>query len=95
MVNVRLPVITTSSVQINTGSNSTHFYFTLTVGYPFVNSTTVTEAGLIIDGIDIDPSGTATGRQLLVLYFPISSPVSVPAGGAVKFQFTIAFRISP
>jgi hypothetical protein len=30
-----------------------------------------------------------------VLYFPITSPVSVPAGGAVKFTFTIAFRISP
>jgi hypothetical protein len=95
MVNVRLPVTTTSSVQINTGSNSTHFWFTLLLGYPFVNSTTVTEAGLIIDSIDIDPDSSNNAKQLLLLYFPLSSPVNVPAQGAIKFTFTVAFKISP
>jgi hypothetical protein len=33
--NVRSALATTGSVQVNTGNNSTHFYFTLTVGYPF------------------------------------------------------------
>jgi len=95
---VRSALATTSNVQVNAGSNSTHFYFTLTVGYPFTSAATVSEAALIFDGIDIDPSGPSSAppsKQLLVLYFPISSSVSVPAGGAVKFTFTIAFRISP
>jgi len=93
--NVRSALATTDSVQVDARSNSTHFYFTLTVGYPFTSAVTVSEAALIIDSIDIDGSGGNNAKQLLVLYFPISSPVDVPAGGAVKFQFTIAFRISP
>jgi hypothetical protein len=92
---VRSALATTSSVQVNAGSNSTHFYFTLTVGYPFASNATVSEAALIIDSIDINADSTINAKQLLVLYFPITSPVSVPAGGAVKFTFTIAFRISP
>jgi hypothetical protein len=95
ITDVRSALATTGSVRVDAESNSTHFYFTLTVGYPFTSSTTVSEAALIIDSIDIDASGNTNAKQLLVLYFPISSPVSVPAGGAVKFTFTIAFRISP
>jgi hypothetical protein len=95
IVDVRSALATTSSVQVNAGSNSTHFYFTLTVGYPFTSDATVSEAALIIDSIDIDAAGNANAKLLLVLYFPITSPVQVPAGGAVKFTFTIAFRISP
>jgi hypothetical protein len=95
IADVRSALATTGSVQVNAGSNSTHFYFTLTVGYPFTSDATVSEAALIIDSIDIATDGTNTAKQLLVLYFPITSPVSVPAGGAVKFTFTIAFRISP
>jgi hypothetical protein len=94
---VRSVLVTTSNVQVNVGSNSTHFYFTLTISYPFTSTTTISEVALIIDSIDTDPSsGSSTSpKQLLVLYFPITSPVSVPAGGAVKFTFTIAFAISP
>ena len=95
ITDVRSALATTSSVQVNAGSNSTHFYFTLTVGYPFTSAATVSEAALIIDSIDIDAGSGNSAKQLLVLYFPITSPVSVPAGGAVKFTFTIAFRISP
>jgi len=94
IIDVRSAIVTTNSVQVNTGSNSTHFYFTLTVGYPFTSAAAVSEAALIIDSIDAAETGN-TAKQLLVLYFPITSPVSVPAGGAVKFTFTIAFRISP
>jgi hypothetical protein len=92
---VKSALATTGSVQVNAGSNSTHFYFTLTVGYPFTSAATVSEAALIIDSIDINADSSYNAKQLLVLYFPITSPVSVPAGGAVKFTFTIAFRISP
>jgi hypothetical protein len=67
----------------------------LLLGYPFVNSTTVTEAGLIIDSIDINPDNGNNAKQLLLLYFPLSSPVNVPAQGAIKFTFTVAFKISP
>jgi hypothetical protein len=95
ITDVRSTLVTTSNVQVNAGSNSTHFYFTLTVGYPFTSDATVSEAALIIDSIDISAGGSYNAKQLLVLYFPIASPVSVPAGGAVKFTFTIAFRISP
>jgi len=95
IADVRSALATTGSVQVDARSNSTHFYFTLTVGYPFTSAATVSEAALIIDSIDIDPSYYNNAKQLLVLYFPITSPVSVPAGGAVKFTFTIAFRISP
>jgi hypothetical protein len=95
ITDVRSALATTGSVQVDARSNSTHFYFTLTVGYPFTSAGTVSEAALIIDSIDIDPSSNYNAKQLLVLYFPISNPVSVPAGGAVKFTFTIAFRISP
>jgi hypothetical protein len=95
VMDVRSALATTGNVQVDARSNSTHFYFTLTVGYPFTSAVTVSEATLIIDSIDIDPSTGANAKQLLVLYFPISNPVSVPAGGAVKFTFTIAFRISP
>jgi hypothetical protein len=96
IADVRSALATTGNVQVDARSNSTHFYFTLTVGYPFTSDATVSEAALIIDSIDIEPSGSGyNAKQLLVLYFPISNPVSVPAGGAVKFTFTIAFRISP
>jgi hypothetical protein len=95
IMDVRSALATTGSVQVNVRSNSTHFYFTLTVGYPFTSAGTVSEAALIIDSIDIEALGSNAAKQLLVLYFPISDPVSVPAGGAVKFTFTIAFRISP
>ena len=95
IADVRSVLTTTGSVQVNAGSNSTHFYFTLTVGYPFASDATVSEAALIIDSIDVEASAAYNAKQLLVLYFPITSPVSVPAGGAVKFTFTIAFRISP
>jgi hypothetical protein len=95
ITDVRSALATTSNVQVNAGSNSTHFYFTLTVGYPFTSAATVSEAALIIDSIDIDATSGTNAKQLLVLYFPITSPVNVPAGGAVKFTFTIAFRISP
>ena len=93
--NVRSTLATTSNIQVNAGSNSTHFYFTLTVGYPFTSAAAVSEAALIIDSIDISAAGNSNAKLLLVLYFPITSTVSVPAGGAVKFTFTIAFRISP
>jgi len=92
---VKSALATTGSVQVDAKSNSTHFYFTLTVGYPFTSAATVSEAALIIDSIDIDASYYTNAKQLLVLYFPITGQVSVPAGGAVKFQFTIAFKISP
>jgi hypothetical protein len=97
VTDVRSPLVTTGNVQVDAGSNSTHFYFTLTVGYPFTSAATVSEAALIIDSIDIEAAvaDSAIAKQLLVLYFPITSPVSVPAGGAIKFQFTIAFRVSP
>jgi hypothetical protein len=95
ITDVKSALATTSNVQVNAGSNSTHFYFTLTVGYPFTSDATVSEAALIIDSIDIDGTSSTNAKQLLVLYFPITSPVNVPAGGAVKFTFTIAFRISP
>jgi hypothetical protein len=95
MVNVRLPALTTSTVTVNTGNNGTHFWFTLLLGYPFVNATTVTEAGLIIDSIDIDGASTNSAKKLLLLYFPLSDPVNVPAQGAIKFTFTVAFKISP
>jgi hypothetical protein len=95
IIDVRSVLATTGSVQVNAGSNSTHFYFTLTVGYPFTSAATVSEAALIIDSIDTDATLNNNAKQLLVLYFPITSPVNVPAGGAVKFTFTIAFRISP
>jgi hypothetical protein len=95
IMDVKSALATTSSVRVDAGSNSTHFYFTLTVGYPFTSDVTVSEAALIIDNIDTDAGSTIITKQLLVLYFPITSPVQVPAGGAVKFTFTIAFRISP
>jgi hypothetical protein len=95
ITDVRSALATTGAVRVDAGSNSTHFYFTLTVSYPFTSAVTVSEAALIIDSIDTEPGNAIGARQLLVLYFPITSPVSVPAGGAVKFQFTIAFRISP
>ena len=95
IADVRSALATTGSVQVNAGSNSTHFYFTLTMGYPLTSDATVSEVALIIDGIDVFAGNGYTAKQLLVLYFPITSPVSVPAGGAVKFTFTIAFRISP
>jgi len=95
VTNVRSVIATSDAVQVQVGSNSTHFYYNLVFSYPFASSATVSEVGLIIESIDIDAGTPNTVKQLLVLYFPIANPVAVPAGGAVKFSFTLAFRISP
>jgi len=95
ITNVRSVIATSDAVRVLVGSNSTHFYYTLVFSYPFTSDVTVSEVGLIIENIDVDASGSTSAKQLLVLYFPIANPVTVPAGGAVKFSFTLAFRISP
>jgi len=95
ITNVRSVIATSDVVRVLVGSNSTHFYYTLVFSYPFTSSVTISEVGLIIENIDVDTSGGNSAKQLLVLYFPIANPVAVPAGGAVKFSFTLAFRISP
>jgi len=92
---VRSTLATTDTVTIYRWNNETHFWYNLSVGYPFTSAVTISEVAVIIDSIDIAADTATSAKQVLVLYFPLSSPVDVPAGGAVKFTFTIAFRISP
>ncbi len=84
-----------SYVTVSHGTNSTHFWFTLTTGIGLTSSASITEFGLVIESIDIDGSNYNSAKSLLVLYFPLQNPVNVPAGGGIRVSFTLAFRWSP
>jgi hypothetical protein len=84
-----------SYVTVSHGTNSTHFWFTLTTGMGLTSSASITEFGLSIESIDISEGTGGYGKSLLVLYFPLQNPVDVPAGGGVRVSFTLAFRWSP
>ncbi|MGC9106605.1 MAG: hypothetical protein ACP5IE_00220 [Infirmifilum sp.] len=84
-----------SSVTVSHGTNSTHFWFTLTTGIGLASSASITEFGLTIESIDVNDGSGLSSKSLLLLYFPLQNPVSVPAGGGVRVSFTLAFRWSP
>jgi type II secretory pathway pseudopilin PulG len=86
--------ITTSYVTISLSVNSTHAVINLpTVAVTVPSATVIKEVGLVIDSTDIDGSINTNAQKLLILYFPLSNPISVPAGSGVKFTFTITFPL--
>jgi hypothetical protein len=85
-----------SYVTISLNLNSTHAVISLGgVGVIVTNSYVIKEAGLLIKSTDIDASFNTNSQDVLLLYFPLSTPVSVPAGSGVKFTFTLAFPLAP
>jgi hypothetical protein len=77
--------------------NSTHAILKNSVTYSFSSSATVQEVGFLIKSIDInwDTSSTDayTLRDVLVMYFNLTSPINIPAGGTFKFNCTIYIRL--
>jgi len=85
---------TVSYVTINLSVNSTYAVINLpTVAVTVPSATVIKEVGLVIDSTDIDPSTSNNAQKVLILYFPLSNPISVPAGSGVKFTFTITFPL--
>jgi hypothetical protein len=77
--------------------NSTHAILKNPVTYSFSSSTTVREVGFLIKSIDISPDAGGTtpviGKDVLVMYFNLTSPINIPAGGTFKFNCTIYIRL--
>jgi len=86
-----------SYVTINLALNSTHAVISLSgVGITVTtNSYVIKEVGLFIKSTDINPDKATNKQDVLLLYFPLSTPVSVPAGSGIKFTFTLAFPLAP
>ncbi|MEM2678104.1 MAG: hypothetical protein QXU62_05630 [Thermofilaceae archaeon] len=82
------------SVTIKRYYNSTHVWFLLepAVGILIAEGGTVRGVYARIRDTDIDSGGSTNTQQVMVLYFPLDEPVTVPAGSGVKFEFAIYFR---
>jgi hypothetical protein len=76
--------------------NSTHAFLKNPATYSFSSSATVQEVGFLIKSIDIDTGSGSTNynpKDVLVMYFNLTSPINIPAGGTFKFNCTIYIRL--
>ncbi|MEM4497544.1 MAG: hypothetical protein QW692_01820 [Nitrososphaerota archaeon] len=86
------PVATVSDIRVNYQVvNSTHMRIYWVGGVGLTGEVTVTEVGVYMN-TDIEASNTGNQKDIMVLYFPLSTPVAVPAGGALKFSFDLYIR---
>jgi hypothetical protein len=87
-------VANSPAVTVRLSINSTHAVIDLpAIAVTVPSANVIKEVGLIIADTDIDGSSSVNAQKLLVLYFPLSNPISVPAGSGVKFTFTITFPL--
>jgi hypothetical protein len=73
--------------------NSTHAILKNPATYSFSSSAKVQEVGFLIKSIDINTDGTYSAKDVLVMYFNLTSPINIPAGGTFKFNCTIYIRL--
>jgi hypothetical protein len=74
--------------------NSTHAILKNPATYSFSSSATVQEVGFLIKSTDIKTDGTGySPKDVLVMYFNLTSPINIPAGGTFKFNCTIYIRL--
>jgi hypothetical protein len=73
--------------------NSTHAILKNSATYSFSSSATVQEVGFLIKSIDINPDIYPTSKDVLVMYFNLTSPINIPAGGTFRFNCTIYIRL--
>ncbi|MEM4853795.1 MAG: hypothetical protein QXQ60_09525 [Thermofilum sp.] len=93
MSSVEILAETSRGVTVNWGYNSTHVWFTLPAAPILIPSGgTVTGVFARIRDTDIASGSNINAQQVMVFYFPLDQPVTVPAGSGVKFEFTIYFR---
>ncbi|MEM1679547.1 MAG: hypothetical protein QXD20_10010 [Ignisphaera sp.] len=93
MSSIQILAETASGVTVGWGHNSTHVWFRLpaaTILLP--DGGTVTGVFARIRDTDITSGSGFNAQQVMVLYFPLDQPVTVPAGSGVKIEFTIYFR---
>ncbi|MEM4454583.1 MAG: hypothetical protein QXT28_07735 [Thermofilaceae archaeon] len=84
---------TDSYVTVYLYYNSTHVWYRLrSVPILLPNGGTVAAVFARIKNFDMDSTSSTYTSTLMVLYFPLDQPVTVPAGSGVKFEFTIYFR---
>jgi len=75
--------------------NATHARIDLAgASYVFSSPVTIYGAGAALY-TDIKPDGSRTEKSILVLYFPLSEPLNVPANRAAKISFTIWLTLAP
>jgi len=92
-ISVSSPVITVPDIMIQYQVvNSTHMRIYWVGGVGFTGEVTVTEVGVYMS-TDIDAGYASSQKDIMVLYFPLSTPVAVPAGGALKFSFDLYIRV--
>ena len=88
--------ISPSSTPFTFSYNSTHAILKNPATYSFSTSATVQEVGFLIKSIDIDAAGASTNinsKDVLIMYFNLTSPINIPAGGTFKFNCTIYIRL--
>jgi hypothetical protein len=74
--------------------NSTHAILKNPATYSFSSSAKVQEVGFLIKSTDIRTDGTGySAKDVLVMYFNLTSPINIPAGGTFKFNCTIYIRL--
>jgi hypothetical protein len=82
-----------SSTPFTFSYNSTHAILKNSATYSFSSSAKVQEVGFLIKSIDISTDGYNTVKDVLVMYFNLTSPINIPAGGTFKFNCTIYIRL--
>ncbi|MEM1810185.1 MAG: hypothetical protein QW324_04925 [Thermofilaceae archaeon] len=93
MNSVSILAETASYVTVLRHYNSTHVWFRLSAATILLpNGGTVTGVFARIRDTDITSGSGINAQQVMVLYFPLDQPVTVPAGSGVKVEFTIYFR---
>jgi type II secretory pathway pseudopilin PulG len=94
LTNLYNSVANASAVTINLSVNNTYAVINLpTIAVTVPSANIIKEVGLIIANTDIDGSASNNAQKVMILYFPLSNPISVPAGSGVKFTFTITFPL--
>ena len=85
---------TSSNVKVELGNNGTHVWFSVYAApVVFSTKTTVRAFYLELDNLDYRYEYNAySSCNVLLMYFPLDSPITVPAGSGIKATFTIYFR---
>ncbi|MEM0459859.1 MAG: hypothetical protein QXZ31_08300 [Thermofilaceae archaeon] len=82
-----------SPVTVSWGYNSTHVWFSVPpVSFLLQNGGTVRGVFARIKNVDVDGSTSYNAQQVMVLFFPLDTPVTVSAGSGIKLNFTVYFR---
>jgi len=81
--------------------NSTHTKISLNTGTSFTSTVTITEVGFYFytdigaSSTNTDSAKATTLAKVLLLYFPLQSSLSVPAGAGVRFSFDLYIQLAP